>query len=761
MIRSKILSFLFMSLFMASSATALFAASLADRVPAVQVGDRWVISVAQYHLQGADSNLKAPTFFQFHATAAAQVDDRAAVVIAIRENGESYGTLFLDRETRQVLRWEKQTGQRTTFNYVATDGGDLLAPILAENSRAPFDLPNFAQESDKAAYQYVPALEGDWGFPLAVQQTQEQHGENIIVRLTQGNRRISQTWSSEHPWWKNAQQPGFFVAKLVSYEHNHFVSKRAKSAKTVERRVNRPVGRWAYPLSGNAQNPMAPAPQAHHKLESHNAESEHYVWSGYWWPSARDGEPTPETRTYADGGLLEKYDRYHEIVNGEPANPTSKQWELDNYSTGQAWFGHCNGYAAAAVLHNEPVRPITAEGVTFTIGDLKGLLSEAYYDIGVSAFVGDRYNYESDPEEDPTAYEVHRTFVTYLGQQKQPMVLDIDRRAEVWNFPMYRYEMTVTPDTANANRVNVVCEAFFASASVGANFTGRKSFKVVYRYWLTVDGDGNPTNGPSGWTKVSGQNDKQVNPDFIWIPEGNPPSGRRRSHNPGLDWNTISSLFNTRPAATAMFVGETYQESLPAGGEVWFRFNVTESAAYRLTTAGGEVTDTTLELFANPNDRRLAFNDDANDTYYSEIRQQLTPGTYFARVAGYDSSQAGTFSLTVACDGCNGTPDYPLLEQDAAPTTGSVSAEQREAWFMIEIREAGTYKVETFLGSLKDTVLSLHDNPNAPALIENDDKPAGGYASAITRRLEAGTYFVKVRAYNRDQPGDFTIQFGR
>ncbi len=757
--RSKILSFLFMSLFLASSAVSLYAASLSDRIPAVALGDRWVVSVAQYQLQGNEATLKPADLFTFHASATALVDGRPALAVRVSQDDLGYGTLYLDRETRQVLRWEKHTGQRAVLNFVADDADSV--PVLAEQSRVPFDLPNFAQETDQAQYQYVPAREGDWGFPLTVNQSQTKGSDPILVRLHQGNRHITQTWSTDKAWWLKAEQPGFFVAELITYEHDHVAAKRAKSHKVINRDVREPNGRWTYPLKGQAQTPWAPAAPHHGKLENHDAESRHFVWSGYWWPSARDGEPTPANRSYADNGLLEKYDRFHTAHTGSAATTSAKQWELDNYSTGEAWFGHCNGYAAAAVLAKEPTEPITAAGVTFSVGNLKGLLSEAYYDINVSAFIGDRYNRESDPVEDPSAYEVHRAFVTYLGQQQQAMVLDIDRRAEVWNFPMYRYEMKVTDDAAHADRVQVICDAYFASASVHADFVGRKHFTVTYRYWLTVDSDGNPVDGPSGWIKGAGASDNQVNPDFIWVPEGNPPSGRRRSHNTALDWNTLSAIFNTRPESTEIAIGETKNATLASGGKQWFRFNVKESGRYRLTTSGGAVTDTVMALFNDPNSRALIENDDFGDTYYSQIVHALTPGTYFVSVRGYDASQTGDFSLSLACDACTGNADFTQITLDGDAVTGNVSTDNRDAWFMIEVPEAATYTVETFLGTLKDTVLSLHQDRNGAALYENDDKPAGGYASRLRVQLNPGLYYVKVRAYNNDANGDFTVRFNR
>ena len=42
------------------------------------------------------------------------------------------------------------------------------------------------------------------------------------------------------------------------------------------------------------------------------------------------------------------------------------------------WAGHCNGWAAAAIRHAQPVNNVTRNGVVFTPADIKGLLAELY-----------------------------------------------------------------------------------------------------------------------------------------------------------------------------------------------------------------------------------------------------------------------------------------------------------------------------------------------------------------------------------------------
>ena len=53
------------------------------------------------------------------------------------------------------------------------------------------------------------------------------------------------------------------------------------------------------------------------------------------------------------------------------------------------WAGHCNGFAAAALLEPEPLEPVTALGVTFSVADLKGLLVDYHFGDAAAWTFGD------------------------------------------------------------------------------------------------------------------------------------------------------------------------------------------------------------------------------------------------------------------------------------------------------------------------------------------------------------------------------------
>ena len=148
---------------------------------------------------------------------------------------------------------------------------------------------------------------------------------------------------------------------------------------------------------------------------------------------------------------------------GARNNPFFLQaWELLNsYNPGgQSWWGHCNGWAAAAIMTNEPRESITREingsTVEYTTADLKGLFSEAHYST-YSQFYGSRYNGEEDDVSDISPKAFHKLVSFYHRELQVPMVFDTTATEEVWNFPAWSTDLDVTETTPEglADLVNI------------------------------------------------------------------------------------------------------------------------------------------------------------------------------------------------------------------------------------------------------------------------------------------------------------------
>jgi competence ComEA-like helix-hairpin-helix protein len=136
-------------------------------------------------------------------------------------------------------------------------------------------------------------------------------------------------------------------------------------------------------------------------------------------------------------------------VFGNQQNPFYiSSWEiLNSYNPGgDSWWGHCNGWAAAAILTNEPRESITVEidehSVEFTTADIKGLLTESHYSTH-SHFYGERYNGEDDDIADLSPEHFHKIITFYLKEKGVPFVFDTTATEAVWNYPAWKAEVTI------------------------------------------------------------------------------------------------------------------------------------------------------------------------------------------------------------------------------------------------------------------------------------------------------------------------------
>jgi len=138
-------------------------------------------------------------------------------------------------------------------------------------------------------------------------------------------------------------------------------------------------------------------------------------------------------------------------------------WEILNMYNpgGGSWWGHCNGWAAAALLTNEPTgnKSVTVKGesMTLTSADQKGLLSESHYST-YSNFFGQRYDGADDDLSDLTPAAFHRLVSFYLKEQGVGFVMDTTASEEVWNFPAWRITVATqetTQPSADAGKINI------------------------------------------------------------------------------------------------------------------------------------------------------------------------------------------------------------------------------------------------------------------------------------------------------------------
>jgi hypothetical protein len=260
------------------------------------------------------------------------------------------------------------------------------------------------------------------------------------------------------------------------------------------------------------------------------AEVEQPVWSGWWWPAFDGVGPT----LFAVNSPLDKYDRYVTAVTGQ--NPSTRDWERKElFFPGLDWAGHCNGFAAAALLEPEPTAPVDVLGISFSVADLKGLLVD--YHFGDSA----AWAYGADGQVNPADF--HNTLLNWVQVGGKGFVLTFDMGGgEVWSYPVYRFETEWAPDPVEADTWRVKTTVWMADMDVPANFVGVKPYPSAagktFEYTLTGD-PRNPTDG--AWTGAS-RGGRFSHPGRIWYPDAVARNEDRELVSPGLDRQTVINI---------------------------------------------------------------------------------------------------------------------------------------------------------------------------------------------------------------------------
>jgi hypothetical protein len=281
-------------------------------------------------------------------------------------------------------------------------------------------------------------------------------------------------------------------------------------------------------------------------------------WAGYWWPYTTDGISDAAT----------KYD----AVNGTSATA----WEYNNHGSGLPnaldWWGHCNGWAAAALLVPEPKGKKSASGLTFEIRDRKALLSEVFMEV-TGDFLGTRVTDPDDTTSDAfldlVPAQFYLAFTNLVGLQHRAVVIDRYTGWQVWNQPVVAYfhepirpedYLGVAPGTTNVHRVNVTTEIWWSDDNVDPDVLTPsfnrdapagvfQSRTLRYELWLDgppqFDAKGNlvssgdviltkdGTHVVGGQWKNAGLPLVNSYPDYLWIPNASAPSSGFK--NPSID----------------------------------------------------------------------------------------------------------------------------------------------------------------------------------------------------------------------------------
>jgi hypothetical protein len=290
-------------------------------------------------------------------------------------------------------------------------------------------------------------------------------------------------------------------------------------------------------------------------------------WAGYWWPYSASG--------ISDAASL--YDR----AQGSTLAAT---WESSHHGTHtpglQSWFGHCNGWTAAAILYQEPRASTTVAGVSFDVANQKAILSEVAMEVNADFFGtrNDDDNTASASFQDVAPDTFFLVLTNYTGNGLG-LALDRYTGSQVWNQPVAGYQIApVTPadylgaaaGAPNVYRVMVSTQLWWASDNVEGGhltepftFTDSASFEsrvLRFEVWMdaplvfdaagSIQSSGTVIVARQGNTAVGGvwRNDNlnliNSHPDYMWVPHT--PSASTGFSNPNIDLNWVDSHLGHR-----------------------------------------------------------------------------------------------------------------------------------------------------------------------------------------------------------------------
>jgi hypothetical protein len=333
------------------------------------------------------------------------------------------------------------------------------------------------------------------------------------------------------------------------------------------------------------------------------------AWADTYWPSA-EGSHNNRWQGATTKSPLEKYDAAFNNSQGcatqpsEICGPTAKaawdtyyacsgpaaKWQSKNFqNAGQmhdgidnngkdgadecngedgndgvaTWWGTCHAWSPASLLTPEPQKPVTVNGVTFTVGDIKALIQNSY-DSTSAVMLGGRCNSKeithdvhgsaNDECSDVNAGALHVILTNFLGIAQLPLVEDRTANFEVWNQPVLSYDVTKQAEISKTKANECV-------GATGSTWTYNANAKKLYEVRITVEylSESSASNTPHGWQNNTSTDDYHYileldtagkviggryctdstnsHVDFLWSP-----TGTNRPSNPSVNGAKVKEL---------------------------------------------------------------------------------------------------------------------------------------------------------------------------------------------------------------------------
>jgi hypothetical protein len=193
------------------------------------------------------------------------------------------------------------------------------------------------------------------------------------------------------------------------------------------------------------------------------------------------------------------------------------------------WYGHCNGWTAAAIRHAEPQQSVVRNGVVFTPADIKGLLAEIYM-YTESEFLGG-----IDPAINPGI--LHLSLANWLGRGDHPLGMETAVGEVVINFPLFAYKSTINRFSQREAEVRTIITYALNINREMDKQPPKYHRQLYFHYVLDLDKDDNIKGGR--YYTDSGQI------DMLWAPLKPSQGGdeRNKRGNPHLDVKEVLAIW--------------------------------------------------------------------------------------------------------------------------------------------------------------------------------------------------------------------------
>lgn len=192
------------------------------------------------------------------------------------------------------------------------------------------------------------------------------------------------------------------------------------------------------------------------------------------------------------------------------------------------WYGHCNGWTAAAIRHAEPEKSVTRNGVVFTPADIKGMLAEMYM-YSPTEFLGGE-----DAAINPAL--LHLVLTNWIGRGSHPVGMESALGEVVINYPIYAYKATITKISDQQQEVKMMCR--YTLNTPQEYQKGPKTTQLIYfHYTLDLDKEGVITAGRYyGDTQLV---------DMLWTPLQPVQGGKKGNErgNPHMDIKEVLAIW--------------------------------------------------------------------------------------------------------------------------------------------------------------------------------------------------------------------------